>query len=303
MKNEKQSNIADVVRNFFNGIAFGITETIPGVSGSTVAIILGFYNNLLDAVNNFRKNPKKSLRFLIPLGLGLAIGIVLFASLINFLLENFSFPTMLFFIGLIVGIIPLFFQKVRATKSKVNVRDVLLVLVPIIALIVISYIKPDTVMNPSEAIMSITYPYMLFIFFSGILAAAALVVPGVSGSFVLLLLGIYPLATFALSQIGPWLADPSNMELLVNILKVLIPLGIGVVIGALAMMRLIGHLFEKHNRAVYLAILGLLLGSVYALFNEPLVYQSKMSAPVLIAGVATLACGAIASYQLGRKKL
>ncbi|MCL2763362.1 MAG: DUF368 domain-containing protein, partial [Treponema sp.] len=102
-----------LVRNFFNGMAFGITETIPGVSAGTIAIILGFYFELIETINHFTENLKKSLALLMPLILGVITGLVLFSSLIHFLLTHYSFPVMLFFIGLIVGIIPHIFVKVK----------------------------------------------------------------------------------------------------------------------------------------------------------------------------------------------
>src|SRR5215510_6520550 len=95
-----------LVRNFLNGLAFGITETIPGVSAGTIAIILGFYFELIETVNHFTENIPKRLKFILPLVLGIIAGILLFSSIINYLLGNYSFPTMLFFIGLISGIIP-----------------------------------------------------------------------------------------------------------------------------------------------------------------------------------------------------
>ena len=133
------------IRNFFNGLAFGITETIPGVSGGTIALILGFYFELIETINHFTENFKKRLQFLIPLIIGVVSGILLFSSLINFLLMYFSFPTMLFFIGLISGIIPHIYARARVknndetqevkktiSEKEINTRKILLPTFPII---------------------------------------------------------------------------------------------------------------------------------------------------------------------------
>jgi len=127
------------IRNIFNGLAFGITETIPGVSGGTIAIILGFYFELIETINHFTEDIKKSLRFLLPLVVGMVAGILIFSSIINYLLLHYSFPTMLFFIGLITGIIPHIFSKVKNPSQKLNAKDILLIAVPFLALITISF--------------------------------------------------------------------------------------------------------------------------------------------------------------------
>ncbi|MCL2002046.1 DUF368 domain-containing protein [Candidatus Saccharibacteria bacterium] len=292
-----------MIRDFFNGLVFGVTQIVPGVSGGTVAIIMGFYDRLISSINNFRKEPRRSLKFLLPLAIGLVFGVLLFGSLINLLLTYFSLPTMLFFIGLIAGIIPLIYSKVKVPLAEVRLKNVMLVALPIAVLILISLVKPDEAANPAEMMGSVSWPYVLLLFLAGFLAAAGLIVPGVSGSFILLLMGVYPLATYTISQIGVWLSDVSNTGLLLDILRVAVPLGIGVVIGGLSTARLIGHLLDNHARTIYSVILGLMIGSVFALFNEPIVFQSRMSALMWGSGVAALGLGAWISYKLGRKKL
>jgi len=292
-----------VIRNFFNGLAFGITETIPGVSGGTIAIILGFYFELIETINHFTDNIRKRLRFLAPLIIGIAAGIVLFSSIINFLLANFSFPTMLFFIGLIAGIIPHIYSKARGGDKSLAFKDILLIAIPFLFLVTISFLKGASVTNPAEAINNIDISYMVFIFFAGIIAAAALVIPGISGSFVLLLLGIYPLAIYSVSSIRFLLADLSNTVLMLSICKVLLPLAIGVIIGGLAMVRLIEKLLENYSKVVYSVILGLLLGSVCVLCKDPITYRSGISFIIVVIGILTFVFGAFFSYKLGKKRL
>ena len=291
------------IRDFFNGLAFGITQIVPGVSGGTIAIILGFYYELIEAVNHFTEDWRKYLRFVLPFLLGTAVGIVTFSSIINYLLTNHSFPTMSFFIGLIVGIIPPIYFKVKDPARRFTGREIALIALPAALLIIISELKVVSVTNPVEIINSIGIPYMLFIFFAGVIAAMALIMPGVSGSFVLLLLGVYPLITYSLSTIGHLLADITNIRLMMDICKVLVPLGIGVIIGGLSMARLIEKLLNNYFKITYLIILGLLLGSVYALFKEPIVIQSGVSAIIIIIGSVTFVLGYVISYKLGKKRL
>ncbi|MCL2813630.1 MAG: DUF368 domain-containing protein [Oscillospiraceae bacterium] len=308
------------IRNFLNGMAFGITETVPGVSGGTIAVIMGFYDELVKAVNHFKKNKKESLKFLIPLFFGIIAGFVAFGSLVTYLLTVYSFPTMLFFMGLIAGIIPLIYLKLIKLRRGFTPKRFLLIALPALALAAVSGLKETSVINPAEVISAMGISSMFFVFFAGILAAAALVIPGVSGSAVLLMMGVYPLATYCLSKIGPLLADITNITLLLDICKVCVPLGTGVVIGALAMLRLIEKLLKNHYETVYSVILGLLAGSVYALINDPIVFKSyiessegvkwnilvffggKVQIPplTLTIGLFTFALGAAISFLSGK---
>ena len=293
-----------IIRNFLNGLAFGITETIPGVSGGTIAIILGFYFELIEAINHFTENTRKYLKLLAPLALGMIAGIVLFSSVINFLLTNYSFPTMLFFIGLITGIIPPIFNKVKERGIRLKIREVILVVIPFALLALLAYLKKDIpVVKPEELIQNITIPYMIFIFISGILAAAALVIPGISGSFVLLLLSVYPLAIYCIKSIGVYLSDVHNTVLLLNICKVLGPLAIGVIAGGLCMTRIIEKLLKNYHKILYSIILGLLSGSVYFLFRDPMVYQSGINLLIIIIGIVTFLLGCALAFILGKKKI
>jgi len=290
--------------DFLRGLAFGITETVPGVSGGTIAIVLGFYNELIESVNHFTEDPKKYLKFFIPLLIGAAAGVFLFSSLISFMLTNYSLPSMTLFIGLITGIIPHIFAKTRGDDKKIKLKNAALTAAPFVLLIMISHLKGTSgAADPAEAVRSMGTASAAFIFFAGILAASALIIPGVSGSFVLLLLGVYPVATYSVSSIGAYLTDIGNVGLFLDIVKVLGPLAAGVAVGGLSTARLIEKLLKDHGRTVYSIILGLLAGSVYALFNEPIVYRSGVSASAITAGALTFAAGAAISFAAGRKRL
>jgi len=292
-----------IIRNFANGLVFGMIQTVPSISGGTIAIILGFYFDLIRAINHFRKDYRKHLQFLVPLFLGTAVGIVLFSSLVSLLLEHHSFPTMLFFMGLILGIVPHIFSKIREDGQKLGLREILLIILPLPLLLLMASFRGESATDPAEVIATISIPFMLFIFFAGILAAAALVIPGVSGSFLLLLLDIYPLVIFSVSSLRFLLTDITNTELMLDILKVLGPLALGIIVGGLSMIRLIEKLLEKHQKPVYSVILGLMLASVVVLLMEPMVYRSGVSAPIIVIGLLTFSLGSVASFKLGKKRL
>jgi len=345
-----------IIRGFFNGLAFGAIQTVPSISGGTIAIILGFYFDLIRAINRFREDRRKNLRFLIPLLLGTGAGILLFSSLMAHLLERHSLPAALFFMGLILGIAPHIYSKIteadphpaaphpappeaegaaagepaaaapareRPARRRPGAREILLILLPLALAPAMAALRGDAPADPAEIIAGITPPFMLFIFFAGMLAAAALVIPGVSGSFLLLMLGLYHVVIYSIRSIRVFLADAPSAELLLDILKVLGPLGLGIIAGGLSMLRLIERLLERHRRPVYSAILGLMLASALILADPaflahaaacldaacarcaspPLAYRSGVSAPALAAGAAAFCAGCASSFFLGKKRL
>ena len=280
----------------------GSTQIVPGISGGTIGIIMGFYFELIEAINHFAEDIRKSLKLLVPLVIGCIAGLILFSSIVNFLLSYYSFPAMLFFIGLIAGIIPHVYWKIKEDNSRLLLKDILAVLIPFFILLAISVLKGLLVSNSAEVIPAVNFPYMIFLFFSGIIAAAALVIPGVSGAFMLLLLGTYPLIIYTISSVRLLLTDITNITLLLDICKVLAPLGLGAIIGGLVMIRLIEIFLKKYAKVTYCIILGLLLGSFFVLFREPIVFQSGISSILIIIGIITFSLGSTVSYILGNKQ-
>ncbi|MCL1806858.1 MAG: DUF368 domain-containing protein [Oscillospiraceae bacterium] len=287
------------IRTVINGLAFGITETVPGVSGGTIAVILGFYDDLIEAIGSFQKNIRKHLRFLLLFFIGAACGLLAFSRVMSYLLDHYSFPMILFFIGLVVGIIPYMYRNGKERGRGYRPFETVLILIPALALPVMSHLKRVYAVNPVDAAADISVPFMVFLFFAGILAAAAMVLPGVSGSFFLLLLGVYQPVMDSVKDVS---AVFTNIGLLPDIGKVLLPLGAGIIIGCITMSKMIGILLKSYYRQVNLVLLGLLLGSVYALFNEPGVYQSDFSVSLVTAGIVTFLLGGLLSFVLGRKR-
>ena len=298
--------VKNMMKAFFNGLTFGITETVPGVSASTIAIILGFYYKIIESVNHFRQNVRKYMAYLGPFFVGMMVGVVVFSSIIDYFIKNHSLPTIMFFIGLIVGITPVFMKRIKKTREKLGVKDIILIIIPVAFMVTLAYFKNYIVIvtDPAEVISGMTVSYMVFLFFSGVLAAAVLMIPAVSGSFVLLLLGVYPLAMHTVSSLRMLLIDYTNITLWLDIIKVMGPLGIGMVIGALSMARLVEKLLARYYRTVFTVLLGLLIGSVYVLLNDPITYQSGVDTWALVSAAATFALGCVFAYQLGiRQKI
>src|SRR5690625_3198466 len=173
-------------KNIYRGLVMGGTDVIPGVSGGTIAVLLGIYDQLIAAINGiFSREWKKHLGFLIPLGIGIVVAIFTVARVMEWLLIHHPEPTFYFFLGLIIGVLPLLLNVADAkTTFKVQHIVILLISATLIGLMIF--------LNEEEGaiITSRTTSTYILLFFSGALGSAAMVLPGISVSFILLLIGV-----------------------------------------------------------------------------------------------------------------
>ena len=274
----------------------GIANIIPGVSGGTIAVILGIFDKLISTINNFTRNIKKNLKFILPIGLGMGFSILAFSSLLEYCLDNYSLPTNIFFVGLVCGSVPLIYRKaVAKTKDK---SDIFFMIISILIVVLASTVNKDNNTKPNEML---SFLFLIKIFFGGILSAAAMIIPGISGSFVMVLLGIYQPIIHAISNIKRCLIDIRNTNLIINTSAVIISLGIGVILGILIISKLISFLMSKYYSKTYFCILGLVIGSIYGIFASPLTYKSNIDFVSIIVSVITFSLGCSIAYFLGDK--
>jgi putative membrane protein len=286
----------NALMNFFKGTIIGVTNVVPGMSGGTMAVILGIFDQLIEAAGGFYKDFRRHAIFLIPVGFGAVTGIIVFSSIIEYLLANHSFPTGMFFAGLVAGTVPLIHRK--ATERPHKKSYMLATLAATLAVVAISLMRsPDDF--DTRTVVDTTL--MLKMFFGGALAAMVLMVPGVSGSFVLILMGLYPIIISYVSSITDYLFDPTNIALLTEIFLVLAPLAAGILIGIVLISKVISVLMQRAYSLTYFTILGLVFGSVFGLFNDPITYQSGVSELDVLIGTATLVLGAGLALKLGGK--
>lgn len=269
------------------GIFVGVANVIPGVSGGTIAVVLRIFDEMIEAINNFHKNFKKYASFLIPLGIGACIGILLFSKLVEYCLTKYSIPTNLFFIGLVTGSIPLIYKKASTKKIRPIYFGISLISFLIVA--GISLLKEPTNL---DSVIVVNTSLMVKLFIGGIIASAAMVIPGISGSFVMMLLGMYTTVISAVSSI--------NTDF-VNSLKILIPAGIGIIIGILLISKVIEILIAKVFSITYFSILGLIFGSIFAIFKDPVTYQSGVNITIICISVITFVIGFALSIILGKE--
>lgn len=244
----------EYLKFFLGGLAFGIANVIPGVSGGTMLVVFGIYDRLMESISGIKAIFKNFL-FLVVFGLGGAGGILGFAIVIKSLFEAVEVQTNMFFIGLILGSIPLII-KTGTSESKIKPIcsiPFVIALAAVIGLAVLERsgavsIAPDVV-DGFELVTTIK------LFFCAVIAAVTMIIPGVSGSFVMLLLGVYDTIISAINL--------SSLNF-----YVIIPFAIGAVVGIILGAKLISILINKYKLMVYSAIMGLVIGSVYAILPE-----------------------------------
>lgn len=281
------------------GIAIGAANVVPGVSGATLTVILRLYDSLIGAINSFFSDTKNALKFLIPFGIGMAIGILAFVSILDFFLINYSLQTGALIAGLMAGSIPFLHKTAMSQDAK---KPYYYVISVIFAVLIICM----TIFTPTPEVYSdvtLTFGLAIFLFVGGIISAGALIVPGVSGAMVLIILGLFPVAIHTLNLIREYIMTPFNFSLLPPIISIAAPIGIGVIVGLLITSRLVAFLLEKFHGITYFAIIGLVMGTVFALFSDDATYQSHAEiTPVLLVSAAIMfVVGVIVSLMLGKK--
>ena len=264
-------------RNLYRGAMMGISDLIPGVSGGTIAILLGIYDQLITAISGiFSKDWKKHLLFLIPLGAGMGLALLSFSKLIRWLLDYHFEPTQFFFLGLIIGIIPLLLRNARI-KETFTAKHYAAFLIAAVLVGSMGFYTPEE----TEPIVELTsFAGAAGLFFSGWLASVSMLLPGISGSFVLLLLGVYRTAIDALATF--------NVPLILVI-------GAGVMVGFLVSSKLIKYLLKNFPTMVYAVIIGLVAGSIFV------VYPGITGLGTLFPSVITFIAGAATAILLGSR--
>jgi len=266
------------------GFIIGIANIIPGVSGGTLAITLGIYERLIGTISHFFKNFKENLKFIIPIAIGAVLSILLLSNVISVCLEKYTLATILFFIGLILGGIPLLNKKIKG-KYK-NISNIIVFLITFSFVIGLGFLTGENIVSFNN--MNIM-DYVL-LFFVGVVAAATMIIPGMSGSFILMLIGYYKPIVDTISSL-------TKFNNIINDMLVLVPFGIGVLVGIVTISKLIEYLFKKFETKTYFGVMGFVLASIITIFMgaEGLVF----SVPQLIIGLILFSGGFFVAYKLG----
>lgn len=234
-------------KNLYRGFFIGISDLIPGVSGGTIAFMLGIYEQLLEAISGFfSREWKKHIGFLLPLAIGMGGTLIIFSKVIKYLLDHYYAQTQFFFLGLIVGIIP-FITKEVGVKKNFKIGHYLIVILVGVALA--SLANMDT--ENYSIITKLTASNAVGLFLAGWAGSMAMLLPGISGSFILLVLGVYYTAISALSDFN---------------LPIIAVIGSGVIVGFIVSSKVIRFLLSRFKNGTFSVIIGLILGSIFVIY-------------------------------------
>ncbi len=278
------------------GFVMGVANIIPGVSGGTLALTLGIYEKFISSISHFFSKLKENIKFLLPIGIGMVIAILSMSRIISYSYEHFPIPTSLFFVGLVIGGIPLLFQKVKGKKEKKEVSSWIVFLLSLSLVLILAFSKQLFNLDFSVNFDNITITGYFILLVVGIIAAATMVIPGVSGSLVLMLLGYYYPVLGAIKELTKFKNLESNIMIAMFF-------GFGVLIGIVLISKLIEYLLKKYEVKTYYGVMGFIIASVVAIpvstYNE--VPNLVISFPQVIIGVIFLMIGYMIGNKLGEK--
>ena len=250
----------EFILNILRGIVIGISNVIPGVSGGTMMVSMGIYDRLILVLTHFVKRMKEAVALLVPIAIGMLLAIALFAKLFSeVLFPRFPLQTNLFFIGLILGGLPIIYRKVKGVSIKLP--QVLAFLLFFMLVTVLAVVGEG---GGADADITLSIGNVLKLFFVGVVAAATMVIPGVSGSMIMMILGYYNTIIDTINACIDALRA-FDIPALLDTFIVLVPFGIGVVIGIVAVAKLVEFMLKKFPAVTYWAIIGLIVASPIAI--------------------------------------
>ncbi len=286
------------VVNFFKGMVLGLANVIPGVSGGTMAVVMNCYDEYVETLG--LRKLKKNLRFLITAGLGMLVAIVIFSIVASDLIARYPVASALTFVGLIAGSLPLIFAHTRRAARKFGLIHFLGFAAGLAVMVGMTFLNGDTASSQYTADL----PHCLLLAAMMALAAFTMIIPGISGSLLMKVLGAYDTVTGTVSAVAKGL---------INLLAPVIglsaveggdlsrwPLLLAMIIGAAAGLifgsRLVSFMLKKFGGLTYSLILGLVIGSLLPIL-KPLSFALNTE---LFIGLGCLLVGAATAYLFGR---
>ena len=262
----------ETIKHFLKGIIAGVGGIAPGLSGSVLLVIMGLYEKTINALGTLFKHFKKNVKFLLPVCLGMACGVLLFSKIVDFLLANFETPTRFAFLGLVLGTIPLFYRQVRKKGFRNRYYFVMLVA----GLAGLMLFGMNRALFPQ-----ITDPNFFQKVFLGVAVAGSSIVPGVDSAVIMSSLGLYEL----------YVSSIANLDM-----SVLLPALIGLVLGAAAISAGMNFLLKKAYTLTFSIIFGLFISIIPNILQDCYKINNLWEGAVAIAFALA---GCIVSYYLG----
>ena len=255
-------DMKSLIVNIFRGFCMALADSVPGVSGGTVAFILGFYDKFINSLNDlFSKggDKKGAIRFLIKLGIGWISGMALATLILSKVFESQIYVVSSLFVGFILFAIPLIIKD-DLKLLRGNYKHLIFTLIGILVVSLLTYFNQKGIASLDISVSSLNFGLCIYTFVAGMVAISAMVLPGISGSTLLLIFGLYLPIINGIKEI---------LHLNFEFVPILFIFGLGVIAGIFLVIRLVKKALEKYRSQTIYTIIGLMLGSIYAIFMGP----------------------------------
>ena len=251
-----------MIVNFIRGLCMALADSVPGVSGGTIAFIMGFYDKFINSLDSLiygsKKEKKESLKFLIKLGTGWIAGMVLAALVLSSLFEKHIYIISSLFLGFVIFAIPLIIKEEKE-NLKGKYYNIIFTIIGIALVVLITILNPVS-SNSTIDITKLNFGLIIYLIIAGMVAISAMVLPGISGSTLLLIFGLYVSIMTGIKEVLHF-----NLEYLPS----LIFFGLGVIIGILSIIKILKNALKKFRSATIYLVIGLMIGSIYAIIMGP----------------------------------
>ncbi len=281
------------VLTYLTGLLMAMADSVPGVSGGTIAFILGMYDKLIGSISNlqYKEHRKESLQFLIKVAIGWIIGFVLAIFLITGIVETRAYEISSLFLGFIIVSIPLTIKDEKHTMSG-NYQHLIFTLIGFSVVIFVSIFGQSITSGSTEANGTI-FAY-IYVFIVGMIAICSMLLPGISGSTILVIFGIYFQIITAVKEV---------LTFNFSQLPIVITFGLGIIVGAASFVKIINYLFTNYRSQTLYLIQGLMIGSIYPIILGPTTIKGLNLTALSIDTFSIIAFGIGIIIILGIEKL
>jgi len=277
MKNKTLTNI-------LKGCAIGVAMIIPGVSGGTIAVLLNIYEDMINAIADLKKDFKKSFKYLLPIGIGMVLAFAAMYYPLKYALNYVPLQTITLFAGLMLGSVPSMFKDAKSNGFKYI--DLIASVLSFVIVVGICFLPNMGNVDLTSKLNTLDYALLFII---GILGSCALVIPGISGSMLLLIFGYYqPI----LNTISGLKYDFSHSFV------ILMTFGLGIIFGFFTIAKVMKYLFNKFQRTTYWAIFGFVVGSLIAIYLSFDFSSIVLNSITIISSIIVGIIGCLVSYKL-----
>lgn len=253
-----------IIINMIRGFCMALADSVPGVSGGTIAFLLGFYDQFITSLDNLVSGSKEdridAIRFLIKIGLGWVVGFIAAVLVLTSVFESHIYAISSLFIGFIIFAIPYVVLEEKETIKQGKMWHLIFVLIGIIVVSAITFFNPVSGSGISVDVESLNFGLCIYVFVAAMIAISAMILPGISGSTLLLIFGLYVPILIAIKEV---------LHFNFHYISVLVIFALGIVAGIVLVIKLIRMALEKFRPQMIYLIIGLMVGSLYAIVMGP----------------------------------